>query len=333
MTFDDEVEIARPGYHIPHAPPSSFNVLAATDAELRPRGIPPCPDKTPGSTWARLWGRMFGDPSGFVRARLEPAPHRESGEGLDGAELTFGPGEALTWAGAVLQDATDEDGATGPFTIAYGEFDVPFVQGLDPTPTRPIAVAIWAGLDGWVEDPGAAAQRQVLQAGVTAMLAPGPGPGDAARPNYYFWTEWYVAGYNTPSHRISNLRVGASDRVAVSAQALGPELGFCLVRNLTSGQWTYVLLTPPPAVRSMGVSAEWIVERPLLAKLGAGELPRFTEVSFQDCQAGNMGGDSYGLLPFAESVDMVRLGDTLADAEILEVTGASTVDVTWDNFK
>lgn len=109
---------------------------------------------------------------------------------------------------------------------------------------------------------------------------------------------------------------------------LNPGLGICILNNLTKAVVTLVPVVAAPSKASYGASAEWIVERPGLGNEGSGDLPAFTPVTFRDCAAGNASNQA-SYLALARPINMVRLADTLATAEISE---NSIVTVTFQNF-
>lgn len=317
-------------------PPAGLDLLGASEAELEPFGIPPCPDPVVEPKAAHIWKQAFLTPSKFIRAELEPVASKWdcNGSGM----MTAGTDAALTWSGAVLQPGADGEAPLGPFASVYGEFDVPFVEALDPSNPVPIAVAFWVGLDGWVENSPAASRNQVLQCGVTSLLAPGPvrpEPPDpeVARPNFFAWVEWYVAGIASPPRVIRNLPIGVSDHVTASVIITKPGLCICAVNNVTRSRAAIVAMIAAPTpsdAAPYGASAEWIAERPGVDGHGASDLPRFTPITFQSCVAADASQDESGLI-LAQAVNMERLGpaDTLATAEITDNT---TVTVTWQSF-
>lgn len=326
MTDQAQSSIELRPMSIPHA---GFDVLHATDDELNRYQVPPCPNPDVQSDVAKLWARVFNDLDAYTTAEVEPHIAPSSGEAGPA------PTANLIWAGAVLEQSKDPEASPfGPFIAVTCEFDVPFVRPLDPLAPQPIAVAIWAGMDGY-PDGVAHSQGQVLQAGMQAHLVPRGGHGEVVEPTFRVFIEWFPL--DPISFAAPDGRLGPLDRLSLFVGAVNPTRGYALVKNLTQKWAIGGYLVPRPGVEWAGGSADWIVERPGKQHVWLAE---FTEVSMQGCQAVTRGPapQVYVVdLSAARYLDMSvpskatpGAWETLATA----VPGAATttVDVTWQAF-
>ena len=219
-------------------PPSGFDPLAATDAELEQYGFPSRPDHPRLLT---LYQRVFTRLKGRLKY-IEPAfriSREASGDPRDrlpSASVYTGD----NWSGGVVQPPPGKS-----FNQVLGQWVVPNAY---PMSGEVFLNSYWIGLDGFT---GSGA-GEALQAGVDCFLF-------GTSSSLYPWHQW------TPSPKvaITNLVVGAGDLVMINISAspgAGATTAKVSIANISSGAATSYVILAPPSQKLAGNSAEWIVE-------------------------------------------------------------------------
>lgn len=268
----------RAGMRACEPPPEGFDLQTAPPQALRRHGLPRRPDPDREPDLARLWGLAMARPPTFVKADLA-IDHVMNGRTARGprkpelAKIKGWAGED-SWAGIQRIQSGGSDYA-GPASCVFTQLRVPSLIPLGPD--EPLAVAFWAGIDGFGESDG------ILQAGVAAVVEPS-GFFGGRDVTYHVWTEWFPAG---PMY-VSNFPVSAGDWLLIMVSADQSDRGNAFFHNLTTGQATSVdNILPPPGVTLSGDSVEWIVEAV------TEYLPLFYTVDFATCLAGTSHGVFY----------------------------------------
>jgi hypothetical protein len=308
-------------------PPSSIDLLKASNEELVRHGLPRRPNLESQPRLAQLWYRGLEMPREYVPARLSIDPvlsvrnplwrNPDLPRGLEN-EGSFGPSG---WGGVVSQPDKVQirDFRTGrvrnlviePATSIYGQWTIP---GVFPAsdPDGDIVAGFWVGIDGW-------GGNQVLQAGVAVTVHPD------AHVEWWAWTEWYTNQYKDPALKVDNFTISVGDTVSVLVCAPNPTLGYVWIHNLTTGQATSVGIPARKGIRSLGLSAEWIVEGISTA------LPVFLpSVTFTSCSAGTK-RTSFDLKPsgFTTEIAGNDPGEQLTHTTI---ASDSVALVEWEGF-
>ncbi len=299
--------------------PPGLDPRSVTDDVLRRHGLPRRPDPVRQPKLLRQWNRMVAQPTRFIRAELAVDPvmtarhHR-------GDHFT-----PMGWGG-VIRQAFPQTDYSQPATMVNAEWVVPEVLAVAPDGPD-LTVGFWIGLDGF-EGEG----QQVLQAGVAATVSPG---WFSSSVEYWAWTEWYTAEYQSPAVKVTNFPVAAGDTVSFLVIAEGPGSGTAYMRNSRTGLGTSVWIQQPPDIVSAGLTTEWAVE-------GISEyLPIFTPVTFTNCWGASLieGASEYftlepGGLP--QEIDGVPPGSTqpkaLTHTTIISPAAAEVAEIGLDWF-
>jgi len=261
-------------------PPSGFDPLRASKAQLLAYGYPFCPDPKKWPAAALYWRRMLSRPLRHVNPELRPRP--ESKRSLQGRS---GPGvaeEGGPWCGAVIgADALGGDACqqiTGCWTVPS------VVQTSTPTQGDWWSVA-WVGMDGALAA-SPAGQNDVLQAG-TAQHVNVDGNGNVTT-EYFGWYEWEPTTWIEIPNSPGTWEIQPGDWVSVTVQYLGSVLGVqqgtATHTNLTRGLTTSHSFSAPAGTVFVGSSAEWILEAPTINGAQA-NLPNFGNIIFTGCYA------------------------------------------------
>ncbi len=285
------------GVHTFVPPTKGKRLSAASRRELIKHGVlmrRPDPQTEPKrfALWNRFVNELWTEEK---YARPMFGPKLSIAHNLKGGRLVNGVIKSDNWSGIVV---------VGKWVGAMGVWNVPAVTqpstaaGSDGTWQS----ASWVGLDGGgLVIPGSTS-LDALQAGVAQNV-------DATgKPNYFAWYEWVVEDLAQPDFPyvypipITSVPVNAGDEISVVVQYVnkrgdeigdplppaGPyNFGAVLVVNVTTGKAANLYLDPPVGASFAGDCAEWIVECP--DGSAGGTLPKFSEVTFHEAGACNIG--------------------------------------------
>jgi len=244
-------------------PPSRFDPLVATDAELEEYGFPARPDHP---RLLRLYQRVFTRLKGRLNC-IEPAFRISRDGSHDPRDRLPAAGvfSGNNWSGGVVRLPPGKS-----FNQVLGQWVVPNAY---PKSGEFFLNSYWIGLDGFT-GPGAS---EALQAGVDCFLF-------GTSRSLYPWHQW------APSAKvaISNLAVSAGDLVAISISAspgAGATTATVHFANISSGVATSYVISAPPSYQLAGSSAEWVVEA------DPNHLADYGQLFFDNCIAcaGNSG--------------------------------------------
>ena len=268
-------------------PPSGFDPLAATDAELEQYGFPSRPDHPRLLT---LYQRVFTRLKGRLKY-IEPAfriSREASGDPRDrlpSASVYTGD----NWSGGVVQPPPGKS-----FNQVLGQWVVPNAY---PMSGEVFLNSYWIGLDGFT---GSGA-GEALQAGVDCFLF---GTSSSLYPRHQ-WTP-------SPKVAITNLVVGAGDLVMINISAspgAGATTAKVSIANISSGAATSYVILAPPSQKLAGNSAEWIVEA------DPNHLADYGQIFFDNCIACAANSGAGG--GTGKKLDITKGGSVVSEATLI----------------
>ena len=261
----DPKNVATPGF-VFDVPPSDFNPLVASDADLRAWGFPPRPDSSKQEGYD-LWTRMVTakrvTPQ-LIFTNIYHGPARNVKAGVARTNTTAALSD--NWSGYAI---TQEPGTfySKNSTYVMAKWTIPSVSPPSGSSCSSATFdsAQWVGFDGW------GGSSDVLQGGVEANC----GNSD------YAWYEWFPYAQTI----LSSPAVGAGDYVyAETIYDTATPHGNFYIWNETTGVATAVLFNPPSGVTLSGNSIEWVVERPEVTVNGAlTDLVNYGSMTFTNC--------------------------------------------------
>jgi hypothetical protein len=267
------------------APPAGFRPASATDEELSRYGFPLRPPQTGDRNAARLWARIFDQDIDFVAPNLRPplpfASRSREVFGLD-------DNQSNNWSGVVVANPS-----SGPLNLGIGAtFNVPNIASVSDGTQ---AIAVWIGLGG-----AATNAPSLLQAGIAGTL------GESGGPVFYAWSEWLSMTDPVGPQPIGNVPTRIGDSIETQIWVTSPTTATVVMQNISiEGAQSAAVILPLTAPAGLTVatdSAEWIVERPLIANNGFATLPAYSAVTFTEAAAwsqSNAIADDVSLRAFA----------------------------------
>jgi hypothetical protein len=240
------------------SPPSSFDPLTATDAELDQHGFPPRPSAELGAAVMTNWQRRATRQTRLV-PQLQPSnKFHGPAQIIKPIKTTSGVIEAnsANWSGYVITDASN------PFVRSRSQvearFIVPKAAPGCASKSDTYNSANWVGIDG-------AFSNDVFQAGTETDLNCDSGP------TYYAWIEWFP----NSEIRVTNLEIAPGDAMSISAFIGVDNRKHLTIDNLTTRKSVSLAMTPPPGTNLVGNSIEWIVERPTINNVALSKLTNY----------------------------------------------------------
>jgi len=251
------------------APPTGFDLVTASDAELKRYGLPKRPAIT--SNLYTAWVNAIRN----AKTRL-PNPSARTTNIVHRQKVTATPASTATPGAYNISNATPDYSGNWSGLIANGSygffqadgsevtiaFQPPYI-GNENCSDAPYMVSLWGGFDGSSFN---GAGQDVLQAGVNVT---------ACSTSYAAWYEWYTPGCTVNSQTQPcyetdvNLAVHAGDYmyIVVTYNASSPH-GTAFIENQTTQQYVTVSFDQPssnaPNSTYTGSTVEWIVERPMV---------------------------------------------------------------------
>jgi Peptidase A4 family len=294
-------------------PPTGFNPLTASVAELAKYGVPELPENAPQQ---ELYKRLFNTTKGglhYVEPTFQITPNKRPARAMSPiVKKSAGNDDHPEWSGGLVYAPTGMS-----FHWATGEWVVPNVS--PPEGDGDYYAASWVGLDG-----DGITSFSVMQAGVECDVS--RQNGKPTQPTIFPWWEWFSYSGDTGQVRISGLNVSAGDTVAVTifTAGAGATEATLFFANVTQRIGMPAIVVPAPAgVSLVGNCAEWVVERPALG-FEDGEpivsvLADYGQVFFAGCNAmAYAPNGSSELVSGAEvSINMVNTDTTIASSGVL----------------
>jgi hypothetical protein len=296
------VPLSLPGHFAHELPPDGFLPLKASDEDLHRYGILHRPDPSVSPELARLWRRVMSRVTRFVQPELEVNPERHHVPARQPRAKSAKTGTAASvftsgnWSGIVSLDQS-------PYNAVFGTWTVPRVQPPNGF-FGDFSSAAWVGLGGWTGD------SNLLQAGTEQDVQGGIA-------FYYAWWEWLTSESKPPEVKISNFPILPGETVAFSVGAYGDGSGrgYFTCANLETGLAIPLTVLPKPddsIAAPSTISAEWIVERPLLSSGKLSQLADYGEMCITNAAATTISADPKATT-FAASSDGGAINVTMLD--------------------
>jgi hypothetical protein len=248
-------------------PPSGFDPLCASSAELERYGFPARPDDPHLlERYQRVFKRLKGkfqyiEPTFKIDRNLSPGLRNWTSSTLT----------SFKWSGGIVNAPAGQS-----FRWLQADFVIPNVY--PPQSGIEYKCGVWIGLDGF-----GVSNDRVCQAGVgyTVYMV-----GSSIHREIFPWVEWY------PDNRIpvTNLTISPGDFMTMllcTPSGAGSTSAQAYFANTTSGQSTSMEFYPPThsTISLIGNCAEWIVEAPNNLPGVLNTLPDYGEVFFSSCEA------------------------------------------------
>lgn len=245
-------------------PPSGFDPLTASAAELEMAGFPARPtDPKLLERYQRFFSRVKGKFQYIEPTfRVDPTKSTRTNKG---AKMGAGTETYDNWSGGVVYAPTGQS-----FKWVQGDWVVPNVY--PPTQNQWYYCANWIGLDG-------DGSTDVCQAGMICSVFQS---GNSITRSIYPWHEWYPSSWV----EITNLTINPGDLISMlicTPQGAGSTTATIYFGNQTSGVSTSYTITAPSGTKLAGNSAEWIVETPIVGGVLT-QMPDYGEVFFSSCE-------------------------------------------------
>jgi hypothetical protein len=248
----NELRTNVPGTTSIAAPPSDFNPLAASDADLEYHGFPPRPSESLNPKGYATWkSAMLASKTRIVpQLQMTNVVHgpakAKAGAGAPKAgsnSLSF-----YNWSGYLNYNGVGSYG-TSSYYFVYSDFIVPpAAQAFGACTGGWDWESSWVGIDGY-------GSPDVLQAGIEADAY----CSGTTKSTYYSpWYEWYP-NYET---RITNLAIAPGDDYFVEVWSTSSTAGHAYLLNRNTNTAVSISFAAPAGTHLIGNVAEWVVERP-----------------------------------------------------------------------
>jgi hypothetical protein len=282
----------------PTAPPSNFDPLTASAADLERYGFPPRPDDPHllsrfRDHYTRIKGRYHYIEPTF---RVDPTKTTHTNKGSKGA----GTETYDNWSGGVVYAPSGQS-----FKWIQGEWVAPNVY--PPTSGQWYYCANWIGLDG-------DGSGDVCQAG---MICAAYQSGTSITRSIYPWHEWFPQSWV----EITNLAISPGDLISMmicTPSGAGSTSATIYFSNVTSGASMTYTITAPSGTKLVGNSAEWIAETPVVN--GAlTSMPDYGEIFFSTCEA-YLVNNTVVNGGTGNNINLVQSGKTLSTGTLITPT-------------
>lgn len=257
ITLEDDIKIRT------FSPPSGFDPLRATSAELARVGFPAVPDDPRHrarfeKVMRQMQGKMkYVEPTFRVNKDRKHGPRDRHAQA--GTETT------TNWSGGVIFAPSGQN-----FHWVQGDWVVPNVFA--PKQNQWFYCASWIGIDG-------DGSSDVCQIGVECEIYQS---GSSITRHIYPWWEWYPL----PEVQITNFAVSPGDMITALLCTSGATAtsATAFLTNRTSGLSTSFTFNAPSGTQLVGNSAEWVVEAPTVGG-SQSQIADYGEVFFSVCEA------------------------------------------------
>lgn len=281
--------------HLYSIPPEGFDPLQACEEELAKYGLPSRPPEAAEPDAFAFWLRMLSKPLRIIQPTfapiLPPLPALASLAPSATPQPSSRPRftsrarieNSRNWCGAYLQATPGSRFSEISGTWRVPAPRLPRVEPLGPEQNVPFRdeyrSSAWLGFDGHRSYPGVA----MPQCGTHQFVKR---DGRLLKTSVGAWWQWWRYDQVTPVNEISNLQVDVGDEVSVQLTAVAHDEVHFVMKNLTTGVLVAFLVQAPPKSRPIGLTAEWVVERPSWpGSIWPHKLPRLTETFFSNCYA------------------------------------------------
>jgi hypothetical protein len=221
-------------------PPSGFNPVVATDSELARYGLPPRPHRESNAELYQKWVKTFGGSFQFFAPQLtqpaSPWPRSQRLSIIEGKN-------SGNWSGVVCVPPAGDS-----FNVTItGVLRVPHL-------TSAGSIGIWIGIGG------NSSTASLLQAGVSCQV------NSSGADSFSAFYEWQSPNNPVGPAPVSDFpNISAGDSIEVQIWVTSTTTATVVMQNLTSKAPAIIMpISAATGVSVSGVSAEWIVERPLI---------------------------------------------------------------------
>ena len=249
-------------------PPSNFNPLTASDAELDQIGFPPRPTPELGTDMMGQWERRAKSQTRIAPQLVQTEKFHAPVRAIKQIKTASGAIEANNenWSGYTITDPSNPFAKPG-FRIE-SRFVVPTPASGCESRSDTYSSANWVGIDG-------AFSNDVFQAGTETDLDCKSGP------TYYAWIEWFP----NSEIRVTNLAISPGDLISVAVFIGREGRKHLSIDNLTTRKTVSFAMTPPRGTNLVGNSIEWIVERPTINNASLSKLTNYVLNPWTDISA------------------------------------------------
>jgi Peptidase A4 family len=244
-------------------PPSNFDPLSASAADLATNGLPPRPDPQRAPEAFRHWKKLVSVPrvtnGKAVQTNVYHGLLRQASKGTVLSEdivlnetTTTVSIASPNWSGYAI------NAAPGTFTfngsVVASEWVVPIAQQAFGACDIPADYsAQWIGFDG-----AGGTSTDLLQAGTEADALC---TGSTRTSSYFVVYEWLP----NPAIMVEQPVVRGGDLMSEDVwYTTTPPFGHVLIANLTLGEGAAYAFNPPAGTIFQGDSVEWVLERPTI---------------------------------------------------------------------
>jgi len=245
------------GFRAYRTPPEGFDPYSGSNSELARYGLPARPEPSRQPVEYRVW-QMLVDASqyrvvpDFEISKIYHPPIRgfKAGKkpGKVNGRVAPTPSTSTNWSGFVINDSNNFFNSVGSVSAF---FNVPAVTDCTVFGPRQWS-SDWVGVDGFV------GSSDVFQAGTSSDADCGAGPGNHSL--YYAWVEWFP---NPVILLNRNFPIVPGDSMSVTVVTNPPQNLYVLTLfNYSRHTSVSIPMAPPPGVKLVGNSIEWVVERP-----------------------------------------------------------------------
>jgi hypothetical protein len=279
--------------------PTGYDFLNAKPSDLDLYGIPPKPAQPQLLTF---WHKLVSPPF----RKIDPA------SSLSGVIFQTRPPNnlesSLNWSGTVVSPPRPKQ-----MVLAVAGWTVPRVSHPTPPPLfieeDAPKTLVWVGLNGHN-----ARLPRVSLPQIGTLHEPDAEPKD----QHYAWTYWwYHSDRPKPVSRITGLKIDPGHEILAGLWVtISGDVAF-FIKNQTTGDYCSLLQRPPSGdLEPLGLSAEWVVERPTKPETGKlYPLADYGSVNFKYCMA--LAADRplgpTRLMTLADNGRMIKMREAFAD--------------------
>lgn len=256
------------------APPTGFDALRATDADLAYYGFPPRPNDNSGDY--KSWARAMAASQERIVPVLQPT-HIFHGPAQKGPSAVANTFSSYNWSGYVKLGAAKSYGKPS-YSFVYSDATVPTAKQANGKCTGGWDYAsAWVGIDGYNSN-------DVLQDGIEFDAYC---KGSTKATFYSPWFEWFP--YNEV--RISGLPIAPGQEYFMEVWSTSSTVGHAYLVNVTKKKAVTVVFSAPKGTKLIGNSAEWITERPGLST-GLATLTNYGSQTYTDALGETFAGSA-----------------------------------------
>ncbi len=276
-------------------PPPDFDPTSATERMMEEYGLPtrPSADKVESLDF---WTLLFSAPLRFIKPEFDhevlppkvatfSIENQQRGRPSPRIELSNRDrfDKSRNWSGLYLKASKPDRFSSVGAAWTVPTVDVPAVPPINPAPGDPARdeyrSSVWIGLNGTRAYP----HVTIPQIGTWQRLK--EVNGQKVIDNAAWW-QWWSRDEVTPIVKFANFPVTAGDLILSGLCVVSSDEVVFFIKNQTTGDFTWVLVQAPSQGEPLGMTAEWIVERPTTPGfIWPWRLPKLSDVTFSYCHA------------------------------------------------